>query len=126
MRFLALGLLFAIACAKPEPPVAGRYDASGTDLKPDDYKHVFSSWTRHNRMYEGLENKVFVTGTFLTPEMREAVRVTYPDLVGHGGLLTRDELAAAPSRDVTFFVSMYTADRKWNDLQTPNSIWKPV
>ncbi len=82
----AVALATVLACAKPEPPVAGRYDASGTDLKrAEDYTHVYASWTRHNRMYEGLENKVFVTGTLLTPEMRQAVHVTYPDVVGHGG-----------------------------------------
>ena len=118
-------IMCAIACAgKAVQPVAGRYDASGSDLEASDYVHVYASWTRHNRMYDGLENKVFVTGTFLTPEMRQAVRITYPDVIGRGGMVTRDELAGPPPSDVTFFISMYTADRKWNDLQTPTSIWR--
>ena len=117
-------LVCALACTKPTPPLAGRYDASGTDVQAEQYPHVLASWTRDNRLYNGLENKVFVTSVFMTPELRAAVRTAYPDVVGHGGPVTRDELAAAPGDDLVFFVTMYTADRKWNDLQTPTSIWK--
>ncbi len=124
-RSAALALaLFTVACTKPDPPVAGRYDAAGTDVQAEDYPHVLASWTRDNRLYNGLENKVFVTSVFMTPELRAAVRTTYPDVVGHGGPVTRDELATGPGNDLVFFVTMYTADRKWNDLQTPTSIWK--
>ncbi len=124
-RTLLLLLLTPLfACTKPQPPQAGRYDAAGTDVQPADYPHVLASWTRDNRLYNGLENKVFVTSVFLTPELRTAVRTTYPDVIGHGGTVTRDELATAAGSDLVFFVSMYTADRKWNDLQTPTSIWK--
>jgi hypothetical protein len=122
LLFLALG--GALACAKPPPPVAGRYDAAGTDVQAADYPHVLASWTRDNRLYNGLENKIFVTSVFLTPELRAAVRTTYPDVIGHGGLVTRDELATGPGNELVFFVTMYTADRKWNDLQTATSIWK--
>lgn len=125
MRFLLPLLLAAsFACTKPQPPQAGRYDAAGTDVQAADYPHVLASWTRDNRLYNGLENKVFVTSVFLTPELRAAVRTTYPDVIGHGGTVTRDELALPVSPDLVFFVTMYTADRKWNDLQTPTSIWK--
>lgn len=125
MRRLLLGLaLSAIACTKTEPPQAGRIDASGSDVRAEDYPHVLASWTRDNRLYNGLENKVFVTAVFMTPELRTAVRTTYPDVVGHGGIITRDELSIASADSHTFFISMYTADRKWNDLQAPTSIWK--
>ncbi len=125
LRHVALALtVFALACTKPAPPVAGRYDADGTDVQAGDYPHVLASWTRDNRLYDGLENKVFVTSVFLTTELRAAVRTAYPDVVGHGGPVTRDELATGPGNDLVFFVTMYTADRKWNDLQTPTSIWK--
>ncbi|HSI03166.1 MAG: hypothetical protein ACAI38_13620 [Myxococcota bacterium] len=125
LRRVGLALvLCASACTKPAPPVAGRYDAAGTDVQAEDYPHVLASWTRDNRLYNGLENKVFVTSVFLTPELRAAVRTAYPDVVGHGGAVTRDELATGPGNDLVFFVTMYTADRKWNDLQAPTSIWK--
>lgn len=121
---LTLGLCSAIAACGHTPPPPGRFDASGADLKADNYPHVYASWTRDNRLYEGLENKVFLSASFLTTEMRTAIRTTYPDVIGHGTVVTRTEITSPTAEPNTFFLSVYTADRRWNELDRAKSIWR--
>lgn len=125
MRFLAtLVLATSLTACSHAPPMPGRFDSTGADVRAEDYPHVYASWTRDNRMYDGLENKVFLAASFLTPELRTAIRTAYPDVVGHGSVVTRDELTNAQSAPNTFFLSVYTADRRWNDLDKPKTMWR--
>tara|TARA_Y100000589_G_scaffold268255_1_gene259974 strand:+ start:238 stop:825 length:588 start_codon:yes stop_codon:yes gene_type:complete len=88
---------------------------------------VLKTWTRSAKIYQGLDSKMFVTATFHSPEFRRVFALAFPEIYGHGGNITRRELVDLThdiEQYLTFFVSAYTADRKWNDLAKPDSIWR--
>jgi len=120
---LACCVLGLVACAPP--PKASLY-APTKKISADDYETILSRWTRSDRVYQGLDSKMFVTATFHAPELRRAFAIAFPEIYGHGGSITRRELVDLTG-DVeqfhNFFVSAYTADEKWNDLAMPDSIW---
>ena len=96
-------------------------------LEPSDYDMVLKTWTRSAKIYQGLDTKMFVTATFHSPEFRRVFALAFPEIYGHGGNITRRELVDLThdiEQYLTFFVSAYTADRKWNDLAKPDSIWR--
>jgi hypothetical protein len=125
MRLLAL-LLLAVSCAS-SPPRASLFGPPSGDISPKDYKQVLRTWTRSDKVYQGLENKMFVSSTFHSPEFRRAFAIAFPEIYGHGGDITRRELVDLTG-DVeqfhTFFVTAYTPDEKWNDLHQEDSIWR--
>jgi hypothetical protein len=88
---------------------------------------VLKTWTRSAKIYQGLDSQMFVTATFHSPEFRRVFALAFPEIYGHGGNITRRELVDLThdiEQYLTFFVSAYTADRKWNDLAKPDSIWR--
>lgn len=96
-------------------------------LQPQDYGMVLKTWTRSAKIYQGLDSQMFVTATFHSPEFRRVFALAFPEIYGHGGNITRRELVDLThdiEQYLTFFVSAYTADRKWNDLAKPDSIWR--
>lgn len=120
---LACCVLGLAACAPP--PKASLFGPT-KKISADEYQTILSRWTRSDRVYQGLDSKMFVTATFHAPELRRAFGVAFPEIYGHGGSITRRELVDLTG-DVeqfhNFFVAVYTADEKWNDLAMPDSIW---
>ena len=97
------------------------------DLRPKDYPKVLETWTKSAKIYQDLDTKMFITGTFHSPEFRRVFALAFPDIYGHGGNVTRRELVDLTDdieQYLNFFVAVYTADRKWNDLNKPDSIWR--
>lgn len=121
---LPLALLAGAACAKPPPAVLF---GPARPLTAADYGTVLRTWTRSDKVYEGLNNIMFIDVTFHAPEFRRAFAVAFPDVYGHGGQVTRRELVDLTG-DVeqhhTFFVKVHTPDVDWNDLEEPDSIWR--
>jgi hypothetical protein len=122
MRWLLL--LPLLACSQPRAAVLY---GSASPLGPSDYAAVLETWTRDARLYQGFDDKLFVKATYHAPELRRAFAIAFPDIYGHGGEVTRRELVDL-SGDVeqshTFFLSVYTPNRKWNDLNKADSIWR--
>jgi hypothetical protein len=120
---LACCALVLAACAPP--PRASLY-GSQKKITADDYESILARWTRSDRVYQGLDSKMFVTASFHSPELRRAFAIAFPEIYGHGGSITRRELVDLTG-DVeqfhNFFLAVYTADEKWNDLAMPDSIW---
>lgn len=118
-----LGGAFA-ACAEPRPAIL---HGPSRPLTAEDYRDVLASWTRSAKLYQGLENKLFVTVTYHAPELRRAFAIAFPEIYGHGGKITRRELVdlmGDVEQHNNFFVSMYTPEIKWNDLAASDSIWR--
>lgn len=117
-------LLCVAGCKAPRP---AKLTGSTKDIRADDYEDVLATWTRSTRIYQQLDDKLFVTVTFHTPEFRRAFAVAFPEIYGHGGSITKQELVDLTG-DVehynNFFVAMYTPNVKWNDLAKPDSIWR--
>ena len=125
MRFVpaALLALLLVACVPPRPSLL---HAPPTPVSAADYSAVLASWTRAARVYSGLDNKLFVSGTFHAPEFRRAFAAAFPDIYGSGGLITRRELvdlSDGVEQYHNFFISVFTPDVRWNDLSKVDSIW---
>lgn len=124
MTLLAVALTIT-GCAAPQR--RGVLHGPSAVLKPQDYSMVLKTWTRSAKIYQGLDTQMFLTATFHSPEFRRVFALAFPEIYGHGGNITRRELVNL-THDVeqylTFFVSAYTADRKWNDLAKIDSIWR--
>lgn len=127
---LCLFLLASISllqwsCA-PQYPVGILYGPSA-EITATEYPRVLKTWTRNAKIYDGFASKAFITATFHSPEFRRAFALAYPDIHGHGGNITRRELvelAEGVEQYLNFFVSIYTANDKWNDLSQSDSIWR--
>ncbi|MEM6732560.1 MAG: hypothetical protein AAF658_13465 [Myxococcota bacterium] len=126
----ALGAVLTVmalstGCAK-EPPPAVLFGATG-DIVASDYDRVLRRWTRSDQVYSGLDHRMFVDATLHSPEFRRAFAIAWPDVYGAGGQVTRRELVelSGPAETThTFFVSVFTGDRDWNDLADQGSIWR--
>lgn len=98
-----------------------------TVLTADEYPAILKTWTREGKVYRRLDNKLFVTATFHAPEFRRAFAVSFPDIYGHGGKITRRELVdltGGVEQYHNFFLAVYTPDKRWNDLARDDSIWR--
>ncbi len=127
MRKLALmlGLLWLSGCSAPPPKVS--LFATPAAVRAKDYGDILAKWTRGDRIYRGFDTQLFVTATMHTAELRLAFAEAFPEIYGHGGMVTRRELVDLTG-DVeqfhNFFVAAYTPDDKWNDLAEPDSVWR--
>ncbi|MCK5690590.1 hypothetical protein KAI87_15025 [Myxococcota bacterium] len=91
------------------------------------YPAILHECSRSAKIYKGLDNQLFVTSTFHTPQFRRAFAASFPDVYGHGGAITRRELVELTGdveRYHTFFLSVYTPNLKWNDIGQSDSIWR--
>ena len=129
-RVCACALVFACqavlssGCATSHP--LNLSGPSGTVLATD-YPEILEAWTRSAKIYKGLDDELFISATFHAPELRRAFAVAFPEIYGHGGAITRQELVdltGGIEEYVNFFVAIYTPDIKWNDLERPDSIWR--
>jgi len=96
------------------------------NLAPVDYSEVLKTWTREGQGYSGLEHKITVKATLISPMLRRAFSVRFPEVYGYGGQITRTEMRdVSPETESTlnFFVAVYTADFRWNDFNKTTSIW---
>ena len=124
--YLFLGITLVLSgCLKKVSP--GVLYGPSPEVSASDYSEVLKTWTRSTKIYDAFDSKAFLTATFHAPEFRRAFALAFPDIYGHGGNVTRRELVDL-TEDVeqylNFFISIYTADDKWNDLAKSDSIWR--
>jgi hypothetical protein len=124
LRRLGLATLLGLAACPAGRPVS--LYGSDAPLSAEQYPEILTNWTRSAKVYQLLDNKLFVTATFHAPEFRRAFAVAFPDIYGHGGKITRRELvdlSGGVEQYHTFFLSVHTPDVRWNDLAKNDSIW---
>jgi hypothetical protein len=123
---LLLALCGTAVAGCSSPPVRASLYGPQRKIGPADYAEVLRTWTHSARVYQSFDSKLFVNATLHSPELRRAFAQAFPEIYGHGGTVTRRELVDLTG-DVeqfhTFFLAVYTADDKWNDLAMPDSIW---
>jgi len=101
--------------------------AASREYTPDDYEKVLERWTRRAEVYDQFQSLAFVTATLKAPDFRKAYAAAYTKIMDLtpaeiGRLWAEESAAAAAYHEVA--VVMYTTDRKWNDLELPDRIWK--
>jgi hypothetical protein len=92
-----------------------------------DYEEVLARWTRRAEIYRELQSEAFVAATFKSPDFRRAFVSAYAKIMelpsgDAARLWAAEEAAARDWHEIT--VVMYTTDRKWNDLDTRDSVWR--
>jgi hypothetical protein len=113
---LVLGACFVFAPGQPRPA-----EQEGAWAKERD--HFVAS----AKLYDGLTTRAFASAVYQAPRVREA-RVAR---LAEWRSLTfeeRDKLLAAEREEAEryddFLVSLFTAERSENDLDTPRSLWR--
>lgn len=98
-----------------------------TVKKEDAYAKELNAWTRHVKIYEGLETRVYLTATFKGPDFRRA----YVDKYAEGYQLGEDLKKSLVERELEqaeqyneFFVAAFTPDEAWNDFNRTDSLWR--
>jgi hypothetical protein len=97
-------------------------------ITPDSYEQILADWTREDRLYDGLESKLFVHATFHSPEFRKNFLLRHPDVYGRGSETARRLALTLPDavEEIEFFFSAFTSDIKWNDFDQEDSIWRVI
>jgi hypothetical protein len=127
-RALAL-LALALAGCGTWQGVKSRLPPREPQPGPDDgaYADARDAVTRSARLYDGFVHRADVTVTWLSPEVRDAGTRRMAAWQGWSAEELEKALAAQEAeaaKGEQFLVSLYTADRKHNDLASPGSIWR--
>lgn len=133
-RPMHLALLFALATASCSTQPAlreGFAEAPSSGHRGKNAKAQFldelETWTRHDKVYQGLDNKLFISATYHAQDFRRAFAIAFPDIYGHGGKITRRELVdmtGGVEQHHNFFIATYTPNVHWNDFSRDDSIWR--
>lgn len=142
IRLVAAGLCLMSACSHGPSPTFGADAGPVAHNAPADngfephrfgsnarasFAHALKTWTRSAKIYQQLDDKLFISATYHAPAFRRAFAVAFPDIYGHGGKITRRELVdltGGIEQHHNFFVSVYTPDKRWNDIARDDSIWR--
>jgi hypothetical protein len=103
----------------PREPQPGPDDGAYADLR--------DGATRSAKLYDGFVHRADVTVTWLSAEVREAGTRRLGAWQGWSPAELEAALAAQQAeaaKGEQFLISLYTADRKHNDLADPGSIWR--
>jgi hypothetical protein len=91
------------------------------------YKGELDRWTRSEEIYDGLNSIAFMHATYKTKSFREAYAGLYTEIYQlderYGATLMERELDLSSMYN-EFFVSFFTTNEKWNDLDREDSIWR--
>lgn len=127
MVVLALALCGCTTWAPPRPGQPEVSPAPRGRSARDAFRRELRTWTRQDKIYGGLDNKLFVSATYHAPAFRRAFAIAFPDIYGHGGKITRRELVDMTDgieQHHNFFIAAYTPDARWNDFSREDSIWR--
>lgn len=91
------------------------------------YEALVDKWSDHIENYDGLNNTVTIMATLLNPEMATAqldqnARVFQWDQLTFDNEKKKLENNMAQQTEV--FVSFYSPERKWDDLNKSKTLWK--
>jgi hypothetical protein len=122
-------LAFALAAPLLTACAAGGVlsDGASLALESDPYRVVLQRWTKQQKVYRHFAAKIFVTSTYFSPELREAYILRRARVLGLPEArvrLLRDQHSRDAERYHEFLVSVYTGDRRWNDLDDAESMWR--
>jgi len=102
-------------------------EASSDPYQGSTYKAVLMKWTSEARIYRGLDLELMTSATFKSPEFRDAYANEYARTYKLGmkekEKLIKDQKQASLIYN-DFIMSAYIPDKKWNDFNKKNSIWK--
>lgn len=110
------------SCATPLPVADGIHEISVTD-----YQSLAEAKTQKKEVYSGLYNQLSLSLTRLDSEMTQAQLSHSARLMQWTEAQYRDEKSKTLGRlaqNTEYFISLYTPEKKHNDLSSSKSIWK--
>ncbi len=128
MRAAALLLLLGFAGCAGAPPTIGDPGAELSDSRAEaSYQAALNRVTEHREVYSGLDTQLYCAATYQSPEFREA-RVrrqaqfqTWPEAKLEQAL-ARERAEATQGHEVVLGLSL--VDRRFDDLDSKNTIWR--
>lgn len=110
-----LPLIFIISCASKSYQQAAPY------------KHNVEIWTKSEKSYEGINNTIQASVTFLHPDLLSSQLAYRGELYGWDSEKQKEQ--SAIEQDLTqkkarFFLAFYTPDRKLNNLEKSKTPWR--
>ena len=121
---LAVCALSLAGCAAGSPLFPGDPSLA---LESERYRVVLEQWTKQQKVYRHFEAKIFATASYLSPDLRQAYirrRTRVLGLPPSEIRLLEAEHADRARRYHEFIVSIYTGERRWNDLDAADSMWR--
>lgn len=119
-HIFALCLLFFMAAV-----MAGCGGVRGTS--GDGYLAVLDRWSRGDKVYEGLEARLYMNATYKTIEFRKA----YIDRYAKGYELSPERVKSLMERETEqslayneFFFTAFTPEEALNDFAEKDSVWQ--
>ncbi len=102
-------------------------DDRSVAAESEGYTTTLRRWTKHHKVYRHFEALIFTTATYLSPEFRAALVNRRTRLLGlpvSEARRVKAEHEERSRRYHEFVVSVYTAERRWNDLDAERSLWR--
>ncbi len=101
---------------------------AGTDaMGRKAYRSELHDWTRSVKVYDGVVARIYLNATYKTASFRDA----YVERYARSLALEPDYKAAMAEREREsaeryneFFITVYTPESAWDDLDRPDSIWR--
>lgn len=91
------------------------------------YRQSLERYTRHQSLYQGLQRRLIWAATLEAPRFRQIRTAAYASI----RRLTKAEFEALRREEarvgddyLDFFVGFFTEQLTWNDLDSPDSIWR--
>lgn len=92
-----------------------------------EYSDVLSRWTRSTKVFDGIDARIYMSATYKDP----SYITSYVNRYSKAYKLDEDYARALLERELgeadkynEFFISVYTPEESWNDLENRDSIWK--
>ncbi len=124
-----LALLAAVACLGPGCKGINTLKTKSPDpgVVEGDWQAVRGQATRRGIIYDQFQHRATITATYLSPSVREARAARLSQWQGWTqqeltDRLNQETLEAAKYDD--FLVSFFTENRRANDLDAPQSVWR--
>ncbi len=93
------------------------------------YGRALERYTRSAELYQGLDTVAKAWATWRSPELRKALVETsaaYYRLTPEEAERMRAEQERAARRVREFHLALYTPAPDWNDLESPDTLWRAV
>jgi len=98
------------------------------EIKPAaGYFELLNEMTKHKKVIDNLDSKLFVYATYKSWPLREAYVEEYArryQMDDNQKEKLKEKEMGLDEKFNEFFIAVYTPDEKWNDFDRPLSIWK--
>ena len=129
MKKLLLILLFMnllVSCSTPAPRKGA---AAGEQLTNEEFREVFSKYTRNDKKFDGFNQQYDVHVTLVGSQLQSAILQKESDTYlwdEQRAQEEREKMLQENTNSTKFVIIMYTPNVRLNDLHRPGTIWETI